>query len=111
MAHEDKSVTRQIEHAKTYAATKGWTVPDDHTYSDDGISGEEFKKRMRLVRLLNALAPRPRFQVLVMMEESRLGREQIEMAYVLKRITDAGVRVVFYANDQEHAGSTARSTR
>ena len=36
-----------------------------------------------------------------MMEESRLGREQIETAYVLKRITDAGVRVFFYANDQE----------
>ena len=42
-----------------------------------------------------------------MMEESRLGREQIETAYVLKRITDAGVRVFFYANDQERRLNSA----
>ena len=37
-------------------------------------------------RLLNALKPRPPFQVLVMSEESRLGREQIETAYALKQL-------------------------
>jgi site-specific DNA recombinase len=34
-------------------------------------------------------------------EESRLGREQIETAYILKRILDAGVRVFFYLEDRE----------
>ena len=29
---EEKSVTRQIEHAKAYAARKGWTVDDAHVY-------------------------------------------------------------------------------
>ena len=32
VADEDKSVARQIEHARTYAARKGWTVDDDHVY-------------------------------------------------------------------------------
>jgi DNA invertase Pin-like site-specific DNA recombinase len=41
---EEKSVTRQIEHAKAYAAQKGWTVHDEHVYIDDGISGAEFVK-------------------------------------------------------------------
>jgi DNA invertase Pin-like site-specific DNA recombinase len=59
-------------------------------YSDDGISGAEFLKRSGFRRLMNSLKPRPPFQVLVMSEESRLGRERIEMAYVLKQITDAG---------------------
>jgi len=36
-----------------------------------------------------------------MSEESRLGREQIETAYVLKRILDAGVRVHFHLEDRE----------
>jgi DNA invertase Pin-like site-specific DNA recombinase len=36
-----------------------------------------------------------------MSEESRLGREQIETAYALKQITDAGVRVFFYLEDRE----------
>jgi len=36
-----------------------------------------------------------------MSEESRLGRVAIETAWVLKRITDAGVRVFFYLDDRE----------
>jgi DNA invertase Pin-like site-specific DNA recombinase len=59
---EEKSVARQIEHAKAYAARKGWTVDEAHVYSDDGISGAEFKKRPGFLRLLNALSPRPPFK-------------------------------------------------
>jgi DNA invertase Pin-like site-specific DNA recombinase len=42
-----------------------------------------------------------------MSEESRLGREQIETAYVLKQITDAGVRVFFYLEDRERTLESA----
>lgn len=45
--------------------------------------------------------PRPAFQVLVMSEESRLGREAIETAYALKQLVQAGVRVFFYLEDRE----------
>src|SRR5215831_13436594 len=104
---EDKSVTRQIEHAKVYARKKGWTVAEDHIYSDDGISGAEFKKRPGFLRLMNALEPKPPFQVLIMSEESRLGREQIMTAYALQQITDAGVSVFFYLSDTERKLDTA----
>src|SRR6185503_12257117 len=103
----EKSVTRQVEHATAYAARKGWTVDPKHVYQDDGISGAEFIKRPGFIRLMNALSPRPPFQVLVMSEESRLGREQIETAYALKQITDAGVRVFFYLEDRERTLDTA----
>jgi len=93
VTEEAKSVTRQIEHARAYATRKGWTVADEHIYVDDGISGAEFKKRPGLLRLLNAFDPTPPFQVLIMSEESRLGREQIETAYVLKTIMDAGAKI------------------
>src|SRR5215470_5038730 len=104
---DEKSVTRQIEHAKLYAARKGWLVEDSHVYVDDGISGAEFVKRPGFIRLMNALTPRPPFQVLIMSEESRLGREQIETAYALKQITDAGVRVFFYLEDRERTLDSA----
>ncbi len=71
---QEKSVTRQIEHATAYATKKGWTVVENHIYVDDGISGAEFVKRPGLARLMNALKPKPPFQMLVMSEESRLGR-------------------------------------
>ena len=70
---EEKSVTRQIEHARAYAAKKGWTVAEDSVYVDDGISGAEFVKRPGFLRLMNALKPKPAFQILIMSEESRLG--------------------------------------
>ena len=53
-------------------------------YVDDGISGAEFATRPGFLRLMNSLKPRPAFQVLVMSEESRLGREAIETAYTLR---------------------------
>ena len=43
----------------------------------------------------------PPFQVLVMSEESRLGREAIETAYALKQLVTAGVRVFVYLEDRE----------
>jgi DNA invertase Pin-like site-specific DNA recombinase len=106
--HDDqKSVTRQIEHATAYALTKGWTIVEEHIYSDDGISGAEFLKRPGFLRLMNALKPKPPFQVLIMSEESRLGREQIQTAYALQQITDAGVQVWYYLTDQERKLDTA----
>jgi site-specific DNA recombinase len=100
-ADENKSVTRQIEHARAYAAGRGWSVLEDCVFADDGISGAEFAGRPGFVRLMNTLRPRPPFQVLVMSEESRLGREAIETAYALKQLITAGVRVFFYLEDRE----------
>ena len=108
VADDAKSVTRQIEHARIYAERKGWCVAAEHIYSDDGISGAEFVKRPGLTRLLNALEAKPRpFDVLIMSEESRLGREQIETSYVLKQLTDAGVRVFLYLDDRERTLESA----
>ncbi len=107
VSDEEKSVTRQIEHAKGYAVKKGWMVDENSIFVDDGISGAEFVKRPGFIRLMNALKPRPTFQVLVMSEESRLGREQIETAYALKQIMDAGVRVFFYLEDRERTLDSA----
>jgi site-specific DNA recombinase len=101
VAEDQKSVTRQIDHARAYARRKGWQVADGHVYVDDGISGAEFSKRPGLLRLMNALKPKPGFQVLIMSEESRLGREQLEVGYALKQIMQAGVRVFFYLEDRE----------
>ena len=77
--------TRRASRAKssTRASSpqrKGWSVADEHVYADDGISGAELPARPGFLRLMNALKPRPPFQVLVMSKESRLGREQIEVS-------------------------------
>ena len=45
VADDQKSVARQVEHARQYAVRMGWTVTDEHVYIDDGISGAEFLAR------------------------------------------------------------------
>ncbi len=101
VADDQKSIARQVEHARQYAERKGWTVDADCVFVDDGISGAEFANRPGFLRLMNAVKPRAPFQVLVMSEESRLGREAIETAYALKELVTAGVRVFFYLEDRE----------
>jgi site-specific DNA recombinase len=101
VADEQKSVARQVEHARAYATRKGWSVVEEYVYVDDGISGAEFTNRPGFLRLMNALKPRPPFQILIMSEESRLGREAIETAYALKQIITASVRVFLYLEDRE----------
>jgi DNA invertase Pin-like site-specific DNA recombinase len=98
---EAKSVTRQIDHATEYAEPKGWRVGEDLVFSDDNIGGAEFGTRPGFLRLMNSLKPKPTFQVLVMSEESRLGRESIETAYAIKQLVQAGVRLFFYLEDRE----------
>jgi len=101
VADDQKSVARQVANAKAFAAAKGWEVLEAHVYVDDGISGAEFARRPGFLRLMNALEPKPAFDVLILSEESRLGREAIETAYSLKRIITAGVRVFFYLENRE----------
>ena len=55
VADEQKSITRQIDHARQYAARKGWTSDDAAIFLDDGISGAEFANRPGFLRLMNSL--------------------------------------------------------
>jgi len=38
ISDEQRSVARQVEHARAYAHGNGWRVLDDHVYVDDGIA-------------------------------------------------------------------------
>ena len=107
VADEQKSVARQIDHAREYASRKGWTAADDHVYVDDGISGAEFANRPAFLQLINALKPKAPFQVLVVSELSRLGREQFETGYAVKQFDQAGVRIYSYLEDKDIALGSA----
>lgn len=101
MSEDARSVERQKSRARDYAARHGWTVADEHIYEDDGISGAEFARRPGFQRLIETLKRRSPFQYLIVMDESRLGRESIETAHVLKQLMLAGVRIFAYLDDRE----------
>ncbi len=106
--HEDhRSTARQVEQATRYVEQRGGEVLADQVYVDEEVSGAEFKARAGLLKFLEALKNGRPFDALVTMEDSRLGREQVETAYLRKQITDAGVRVFYYLEDREARMDTA----
>ncbi len=97
-----RSITRQIQHGRAYVTRKGWTLVEAAVYADHDASGGEFLKRSGFLRLLAdaARVPRP-FDVLVVSEESRLGRDRVETEFRIKTLVDAGVRIFYFHEDRE----------
>jgi site-specific DNA recombinase len=110
VSDEQRSVARQVEHARAYAARKGWQVLDEHVYVDDGISGAEFERRPGLQRLRATLRPRPPFAVLIVSEQSRLSRDTADTLQFLKELARAGVRVFTYQDDRPISIETPSDT-
>lgn len=100
---ENKSVARQVERAKAYAKRKGWEVEEEHVYTDDGISGAEYVNRPAFARLIASLPKRgkPPFDVLVMSESSRLGRDMARNTMYVLALVEAGVQVWYYLTDEQ----------
>jgi site-specific DNA recombinase len=105
---ENKSTAHQISKVKAYAASKGWRINDEHVYVDDGISGAEYVARPGLARLIAALPKRgkPPFDVLLMTESSRLGRDMTRNAAFVVDIIESGVRIFYCLTDEEERADT-----
>jgi len=109
-SEEAKSVTRQVDLARAFAERQEWVVPPDLIFLDDGISGGIFdpKKRPGLAALLDAALTKPRpFDVLVIMNQSRLARRQRYAVDLVHDLTDAGVRIFHYQTGLERKMDTA----
>jgi site-specific DNA recombinase len=98
--HEsEKSVAHQRDACVALIEKSGWTQGE--TFTDDGISGAVFGEgRPALMRLMEIVRSKARPDVIVAYDESRLGRDMIEVSYLVKQILDAGVRL-FFANGTE----------
>jgi site-specific DNA recombinase len=101
---DNKSITRQVENATNYANSKGWSVDKSNVYIDDGISGAEFVKRPGLIQLMKEKAD---FDVLVMSEISRLGRDAERTSLHLVELYDTGINVYYYLTDEQEKLDTA----
>src|SRR5262245_32094708 len=96
---EARSTTRQIEHATAYAKAKGWTVDPRYIFTDENTSGAEWKHRSGLNALLAALEPRPPFDVVIVSELSRIGRDTVRTPAAVMQIEEAGVEIRSYLSD------------
>jgi DNA invertase Pin-like site-specific DNA recombinase len=92
---DGKSIERQREHATAYAEAQGWIVDPELVFIDENVSGAEFVNRPGLARL-RAVAATHRFERLVVMDQSRLGRDTIRTLNVILDLHDHGVEIHSY---------------
>src|SRR5258705_13649141 len=85
-----KSVTRQLESARAYAAEKNWPVVQE--FVDDGLSGALDETRRPGLRALFLALESRALDVLVVAADDRLARDQWMAATILARLARAGVR-------------------
>jgi site-specific DNA recombinase len=101
VADDAKSVTRQVERAREFAAKKGWRFSDDLVFADDAVSGAEFKNRPAFNRMMEMVKGKHSLGVLIVSEQSRLGRDTIRTLSAIQALTDAGVKIWSYLEDRE----------
>src|SRR3989441_11722907 len=90
VSDDAKSVTRQVELARAFAAEKGWPVIEE--YVDDGISGVESVKLVNRARML-AAALDEKFSVLIVRDLDRLSHNDEELPSLIYSLRDSGVEV------------------
>jgi site-specific DNA recombinase len=95
---EARSVAIQIANAREYATRRGWTVHEDHVYTDDGISGAAVRKLVSRQRLIDTVAGgRAPFQIVIMRNTARFSRRDGHIAFgEFNAITARGIEVEFY---------------
>ncbi len=101
MADDAKSVTRQVERAKEYAAKQGWRFDEQYIFTDDAVSGAEFKNRPEFNRLMEMVKGPHKLGVLIISELSRLGRDTIRTLSAIQALGDADVKIWSYLEDRE----------
>lgn len=94
-AADIKSVAVQREQIERLIAAHGWTLDERYVFADDDVSGGiALDERLGGARLFAALATRPApFQVLVVNEQSRLGRGGVDTLTAIRDIERAGVAI------------------
>jgi site-specific DNA recombinase len=88
------SIGDQVRKCREYAAQQGWSILDDHLYSDAEVSGAG-TDRPGLQRLLKATQERPRpFDVLLIDDTSRLSRRAADQSNIVDQLRFAGFRLI-----------------
>jgi site-specific DNA recombinase len=96
VADDAKSVTRQVDGAKSFITSKGWTLADHHVYVDDGVSGALFANRREFQRLMRDAAAGA-FQAIVFYDLDRFGRNANKTMVALNTLADLGVSIWDYS--------------
>jgi site-specific DNA recombinase len=88
------STTDQIFQCREAANENGWAVADEHIRSDEECTGQTIFGRNGLAELLQLAKTKPRpFDVIIVDDSSRFGRDQADTLNLWKRLKFCGVEL------------------
>jgi site-specific DNA recombinase len=88
-----QTIEQQLEMVRKYAREKGWELPEEDIFRDDGYSGTTLKRPA-----LDALRDKARlreFEVIVMLSPDRLARNYVHQMVLIEEFEKGGCRVEF----------------
>ena len=105
----DRSIDDQVRNCRRFAEGKGWQVADGHIYSDRAVSGATIIGRSGLKDLLRAADTKPRpFDYILIDDTSRLSREKVEQAGIIRDLAESGVYIYFVSDGIDTRDETAQ---
>ncbi len=102
MSTEDQVASPEVQEgeARRWIASCGGSVLDEHIFVDEARSRAEFKKRPKLLRLMEG-AKRGEFDAVVVRDETRLGGDMVRTGLIIQDLVDAEVRLFYYYTSEE----------
>jgi site-specific DNA recombinase len=89
---QEDSIERQRSQVELYAARHGYAITRE--YIDEGIAGDEERKRKGFLRMLEDAAHLRDFSIILCDDKDRFGRfDSITSGYYIKPLRDVGVRL------------------
>jgi site-specific DNA recombinase len=88
-----ETIEQQLEMVRKYTREKGWELPEENTFRDDGYSGTTLKRPA-----LDALRDKTRlreFEVVVVASPDRLARNYVHQMILIEELEKVGCRVEF----------------
>ena len=98
----ESSIADQVRVCTEYSEKQGWTIT--HRFEDQGISGAAIGNRPGCVAMLEAAKQRA-FDVLLVMDTSRLSRSSADLSKIADRLVFMGLRILAV---QESGADTAK---
>ncbi len=99
--HQVESLDTQLDNGRRFALAKHLTLDPLHEYTDTASRAEFAPRRRPGFAALRDAALEGRFDVIIVRDDSRLGGDMLRVATFAQEVTDAGVRIVFYASGEE----------
>ena len=106
----DRSIDDQLRNCQRFADRQGWQIASGHIYSDRAVSGATVIGRSGLRDLLRAADSKPRpFDYILIDDTSRLSREQVEQASIIRDLAESGVYIYFVSDGIDTKDETAQN--